>query len=78
MKGILPENTATHRSDVVELGEQVCDALNDNYGVRKFVKLSMKDGLTQDEALVIMSVATATFCPHYHSEVEKVLDNTPS
>jgi hypothetical protein len=80
MKGILPENTAVHRTGLIDLGEETCTGLNQGYSVKKLIQFTGagKSGrVSKDTVLVMMSFATATFCPQYHSEVEKVIDRQP-
>jgi hypothetical protein len=58
----------------------VCDALNQGYSVKRFlkvVKVGSAGGPPKDTILVLMSIASAAFCPRYHSEVEKYIDREP-
>lgn len=57
-------------SQLVKIGKSMCSAFKAGNSVSALNKVARKY-LTKDEAMVIISLSTAAFCPKYWSKVKK-------
>lgn len=64
-KGIMADSDTT-----IEVGKQVCEALDDGYEPELLMMLAIDAGFTTDQAAAIIAAAIMTYCPWNQSAVE--------
>lgn len=57
------------RESSVEVGRQVCDALDRGMSVRLLAALAMDSGFTSEQAATIIAAAIVVYCPWNESKV---------
>lgn len=55
----------SQEQNYIDLGNAVCDALDQGAGKAEIVQVIVDEGISEDDAIVVVAAAVVNFCPAY-------------